>query len=206
MEDKSTAIATFEALCNVWRTMRRLVDFATKEERRHKDVTPDLGVVLVLFTVLQRHADSPSRAQFIDAYLDENSLRWVMWWQKDRVPNENTAVFKATQVSREICMFQMMVVDIAIGDVAVALREIEATNCKLPDRLESLQAQWREQKAAPTTWGKYFEHIGATRPSFPSTQAWIDSCVSRAAMKGPRYQHSGGGKGKGKGGGKGRGY
>merc|ERR1711896_108990 len=65
---KSAAIATFEAMCNFWRTFRWLVDerptlisrissllsaFVEDEQTRHKDQTPDLGVALVLFTVLQ---------------------------------------------------------------------------------------------------------------------------------------------------------
>merc|ERR1712072_581975 len=58
---KSEAIATFEALCNFWRTLRWLVDssqplremirkklsqFVSSEAFRHKDVTPDLGMTL----------------------------------------------------------------------------------------------------------------------------------------------------------------
>merc|ERR1711879_1134534 len=60
--EKSEAIATFEAMCNFWRTLRWLVDtrkslcnevrkvlsdFVSDEAHRHKDRTPDLGVVLV---------------------------------------------------------------------------------------------------------------------------------------------------------------
>merc|ERR1712110_211211 len=55
---KCAAIATFEAMCNFWRTLRWLVDsrpslqkqicallskFAKEETSRHKDYTPDLG-------------------------------------------------------------------------------------------------------------------------------------------------------------------
>merc|ERR1712151_667337 len=56
---KCAAIATFEAMCNFWRTLRWLVDthptllgrissmlskFVSDETNRHKDHTPDLGV------------------------------------------------------------------------------------------------------------------------------------------------------------------
>merc|ERR1712149_27663 len=66
--EKTEAIATFEALSNCWRTLRWLLDtrkslrgqvsktltkFVSDEKARHKDVSPDLGIVLVLFTVLQ---------------------------------------------------------------------------------------------------------------------------------------------------------
>merc|ERR1712187_178322 len=112
---KSAAIATFEAMCNFWRTLRWLVDtrqslrdtivmmlhdFVSHEANRHEDKTPDLGMVLVLFTVLQGHKGCPSRETFINAYLDENSLRWVMWWQRSGTSPEVRPVFQATKVSR----------------------------------------------------------------------------------------------------------
>merc|ERR1712056_165454 len=120
---KSAAIATFEAMCNFWRTLRWLIDtrsslrdrvstklsnFVSNESHRHKDSTPDLGMVLVLFTVFQGYDGCPSRDRFIQAYTNENSVRWVMWWQRSGVRPEAEPVFQATQVSREICMFQMM--------------------------------------------------------------------------------------------------
>merc|ERR1711871_1334214 len=218
---KSAAIATFEAMCNFWRTFRWLVDtrptlhkhmasmltkFVKDEANRHKDVTPDLGVALVLFTVLQGHEGCPRRADFINAYADENALRCVMWWQRSGTRPEATPVFQATQVSREICMFQMMVVDVIIADVDTTLKEIEQTNCKLPLRLEKLQAQWRQQKSSVDSWSAYFTCIGASKPPFQSESAWIADSVTRAAAKGPKYG-SEDGKGKGKGGkGKGKGW
>lgn len=215
--NKSAAIATFEALCNFWRTLRWLVDtrpslckrigallsnFVSGEAARHKDSAPDLGIVLVLFTVYQGREGCPSRSMFIDAYADENALRCVMWWQRSGTPAEPIPVFQATKVSREICMFQLMVVDIAIGSVEETLQEIESTNCKLPDRLDKLQAHWRERKESIQSWGQYFQQIGASRPAFPSTAAWIADCVRRAACKGPKYG-GGGSKGTSKGSGKG---
>jgi len=219
---KSDAIATFEALCNFWRTLRWLIDtsaplqgqvrkllaaFVSSEASRHKDRTPDIGMVLVLYTAFQGHEGCPSRQQFIDAYVDENSLRWVMWWQRAGTPAKSEPVFKQTQVSREIFMFQMTVVDVVIGDVGKMLQEVEATNCKLPERLDRLQAQWRARKASTTTWAKYFEQVGASLPAFASTDQWIAFSAQRAALRGPKYGGSGddAGKGKGKDGGRGKG-
>jgi ubiquitin-protein ligase len=224
---KSAAIATFEAMCNFWRTLRWLVDsrpslqeqirtklsaFVTDEAHRHKDKTPDLGALLVFYTAFQGHRGCPARDAFINAYVDENSVRWVMWWQRAGTKPEPVPVFQATQVSREICMFQMLVVDTIIADVGTTLKEVEFTNCKLPERLENLQAQWRQRKASTNSWEAYFQHIGASKPAFESSSAWIADCVQRAASKGPKYsgakgegKGSGGkgdGKGKGKGGGK----
>merc|ERR1712048_545647 len=225
---KSEAIATFEALCNFWRTLGWLVDssnalrarlqktlsnFVSDEAHRHKDKTPDIGMTLVMFTVFQDHKGCPSRQQFVDAYVDENSVRWVMWWQRERTPAEATPVFQATKISRDIFLFQMMVVDVVIGNVNETLAEIERTNCKLPSRLEKLQALWRERKAATNDWNAFFQFAGASRPNYSSSAAWIADCVKRAAAKGPKYGsakgdgkgNSRGGKGNGKGGGKAKG-
>jgi len=209
---KSEAIATFEALCNFWRTLRWLVDtrstlrervvallgkFVTDEFSRHKDKTPDLGMVLVLFTVLQGHRGCPPRLEFINAYADENSLRWVMWWQRSNTPPQSGPVFEATKVSREILMFQLMVVDLIIGDVPETLNAMEATNCKLPDRLELLQAEWRKRKQSTASWSDYFKNIGSTQPKFGTTAEWINDCARRAAVKGPKYGGEKGAAGKG---------
>merc|ERR1712039_970692 len=179
------------------RMSKLLSSFVADETFRHKDKSPDLGMLLVLYTVLQGHSGCPSRQAFIKAYADENSLRWVMWWQRSGTPPQSSPVFQATKVSREILMFQLMVVDVIIGDVKETLKEVEATNCKLPDRLERLQKLWRERKVATDGWGAYFKHIGTPQPAFASSNDWIADCVRRAAAKGPKY---GGAKGAGKGG------
>lgn len=208
---KSAAIALFEALCNFWRTFRWLVDtrpdlrskigkslarFVSDAKFRHKDYSPDLGALLVLFTVLQGHEACPSRQDFINAYADENSLRWVMWWKRAGARAESVPVFNATQVSREILMFQMLVVDVVIGDVPETLKLMELTNCRLPERLETLQSQWRQRKQSIVDWQGYFACIGAAKPAFGSSNLWIENCVSRAESMGPKYA---GGKGEGKG-------
>jgi len=217
---KSAAIAIFEALCNFWRTFRWLVDtrpalqtkigksltrFVSDVRFRHKDTSPDLGALLVLFTVLQGYESCPSRQDFINAYADENSLRWVMWWKRAGARAENVQVFNATQVSREILMFQIMVVDVVIGDVPETLKQMELTNCRLPERLETLQTQWRQRKQSVVNWQGYFACIGAAKPEFGSSDAWIANCVSRAETLGPKYGSGSkgdgkGSKGKGKGG------
>merc|ERR1712232_1351733 len=169
------------------------------------------GITLVMFTVFQGYEGCPSRQEFVDAYVNENSVRWVMWWQRAGVQAEATPVFDATKISREIFLFQMMVVDVFIGDVKDTIEEMEKTNCKLPARLEKLQTLWRERKAATKDWGAFFQFAGASRPNPPSSAAWIADCVKRAAEKGPKYggpkgdgKGCGKGSGKGKGGGKGK--
>merc|ERR1712224_1071558 len=221
-QEKTEAIATFEALCNCWRMLRWLVDmrpslrerilktltaFVGSENARHKDVSPDLGIVLVLFTVLQGCEGCPLRKDFIDAYADENFLRCVMWWQ-DTVAPRAAPVLEATKVSREILMFQLMLSAIVVGDnVDDTLKQIEETNCKVPEPLELLQSRWREQKASTNAWKLLFERIGASLPPFKSTEDWIADCVQRSATKGPKYvrtQKGAGKSNKGKGKGKGK--
>ena len=148
----------------------------------------------MLFTVMQGHSACPPRDGFISTYADENSLRWVLWWQRSGTPAEDGPVFQATKVSREILMFQMAVVDIVIGDVKKTLADMEETNCKLPERLERLQSEWRKRKESVDDWATYYHCIGTARPNFRSTAEWIASCVRLAAGKGPKYG-SGGGKG-----------
>ncbi len=84
-------------------------------------------------------------------------------------------------------------------------QEMELSNCKLPERLERLQQQWRERKASVKNWQLYFKCLGVAPPQFGSTAEWIASCVKRAEVKGPKYGGKSDGKGKGgKGKGKGK--
>eukprot|EP00435_Cladocopium_sp_Y103_P058488 s288_g20.t1 len=82
---------------------------------------------------------------------------------------------------------------------------MELTNCKLPERLERLQQEWRQRKASVKDWGAYFRSLGVAQPAFGSTGEWIASCVRRAEAKGPKYGGNAGNGGNGKGKGKGKG-
>eukprot|EP00913_Durusdinium_trenchii_P015937 g14976.t1 len=213
---KSAAIATFEALCNFWRTFRwlvdtkaalrnkvakRIIDFVKDESFRHKDPSihfsflillqqnlvllrcafrfskdrcPDLGALLVHFTVLQGYDSCPSREDFLTPYADENSLRWVMWWQRVNTPPQGAPVFQATQVSREILMFQMLVIDLVLSNIPETLQQMEATNCKLPDRLERLQSSWRERKTSVKDWSAYFRCINVEQKALKERLKLMD--------------------------------
>lgn len=213
---KTAAIAFFEALANFWRAFRDLVerhqglrdavrraltDFVGDEAQRHKDRCADLGMVLALYSVYQGLEGCPAPLAFARAYLDENFVRNVMWWRRGGSSAAGPdGVFRATQVSREIFLFQQMVRRVLVGDdVAATLAALEATNCTVPDRLEELQRAWRAQKAAVQTWPEFFEAAGVPSPS-RGVQFWLERTEARADEKGPKYTFSGGkGKGKGKG-------
>jgi len=144
--------------------LKTLSAFVADENARHKDVSPDLGIMLVLFTVLQGSEGCPSRRDFIDAYADENFVRCVMWWQ-DTVPPKAAPVLEATKVSREILMFQLMLSAIVVGDnVEETFQEMEETNCKVPDRLELLQSKWREQKSSTNNLKLFLIALGLLSP------------------------------------------
>ena len=76
--------------------------FTSNENEWHKNKIPDLGVFLALYTVV---CDKINFEDFVDALIDESSIRCVMWW-RDSV-NRETAdyVFEATRVSRAILLF-----------------------------------------------------------------------------------------------------
>ena len=118
-----------QALCSFWRTLRWCVAggdaaalaragahraraeatgalgrFLAGRAGRHKSAVPDVGALLALATAL---GDTYERAAFVDAYLDESSVRSVMWWQRDGVAPRAAPVFAATGVSRAIFLFQL---------------------------------------------------------------------------------------------------
>ena len=66
-------------------------DFTNYEQERHKDINPDVGVVLAIATTV---IDKINFSQFIDSYLDENFIRCVMWWNKGQNSKEKNNVFK----------------------------------------------------------------------------------------------------------------
>jgi|APCry1669188879_1035177.scaffolds.fasta_scaffold156185_2 hypothetical protein len=114
---KAQAILFFECICSVWRTLFYVIQeneslkslaiemvkaFTYDENERHKEKIPDLGVFLALYTAV---CDKINFEDFVDALIDENFIRCVMWW-RDSVSRETAdEVFKATQVSREILLF-----------------------------------------------------------------------------------------------------
>jgi len=66
--------------------LKKINNFIKYEEDRHKEVVPDLGVFLVLFTLFSSEIHIED---FIDALLDENFIRCVMWW-RDKVSNNDS--------------------------------------------------------------------------------------------------------------------
>ena len=216
--DKASAIAFFEALSSFWRALhwcvttddtlraeavRTVQSFIEDRAARHKRAVPDVGCLLALATALIGEYD---RAKFVDAYLDESFVRCVMWWQGE-CRAEAAAVFRATAVSRGIFLFQLTVLREVIGDAPASTAEaMDASNGRVPERLDALQAAWKELtgSAEPASWDAYAAATGCspeTRQRMgATTDAWIAECVKRAAEAG--YSR---GKGKGKGGGKGGG-
>jgi ubiquitin-protein ligase len=208
--DRASAILFFEAMSSFWRTLRWFVTenatirelaeakvkaFIADETNRHKDRVPDVGQFLALTTAL---TDSiGSMEEFIDAYLDENFVRCVMWWQKEvrgepwRSASGCDDVFRATAVSRNICLFQLTVLREVIGSEPARTAEaMDASNGKIPERLERLQRAWK-QREDPKSWRQFAEATGCSQSMLvrmdETTGEWILDCVTRAKQKGSKY-------------------
>lgn len=105
---KTAAIAYFEALVNFWRTFRQLVmddnslqkmlvdrlqDFVRRPAARHKDNTPDVGMILSMFIAATGLPDVPQLGDFVLPYYEECCLRGVLKWRKAGIPFEEQAVY-----------------------------------------------------------------------------------------------------------------
>mmetsp|Transcript_39576 Transcript_39576/g.59875 ORF Transcript_39576/g.59875 Transcript_39576/m.59875 type:complete len:544 (-) Transcript_39576:149-1780(-) len=218
MMKKSDSVRLFDALLDFRRMLQhitsiddktkqyikdRLEYFCGSEVGRHKDACSSLGDLISLYMC----APSQSREEFVDAYLDETSLRSVMWWQKDSVPPISEPVFQATKVSRHLFLFQLKVLD-AVNEVGEAGDDAS--------HIERLQETWRSvrDQVEAGGWEEHLKEIGCSEMIrsriLADKNSWIASCVARSAAKGPKYKMSpasGPPKSRGEGGnGRGRGH
>jgi len=233
--DRAAAIAFFEALCSFWRTLRyflfedeqaqkfskkamkKLKAFCTTVQGKHKNKVPDVGQLLALWTCL---TDRVSEATFVDAYVEESSLRSVMWWL-DGAPQDRKSryVFEKMAVGRQLFMFQMTVCRFLIqGNPTHTCQKLDSSCGRLPDRLELLQNKWKQVQPNIKTWKEYFQYIGASKayavPILRNVNAWCNNLISRCNQIGSPYvrnQRHGGYNnrrqgGYGRGGGNRRGY
>lgn len=155
-QTKQESIGYFEALCSFWRTLYQMIiknegirnkahkmieDFISDEKQRHKDVIPDVGVLLALFTTVKDKFDT---TKFIDAYIDESFLRKVMWWQQDIMYPDQHNVFKATEVGRKLLMSQILLMETIIGeDLINTATEMDNSYGKLEKKLEKFQQSYK---------------------------------------------------------------
>jgi ubiquitin-protein ligase/uncharacterized membrane protein YgcG len=226
--EKAGAISFFEALCSFWRSLQwyietvpairgavklQLEKFVAQPKHRHKNVVPDVGQLLALSTVMSCGSDvGYSPEAFVDAYLDESFVRCVMWWEKAGVSADNAPdVFQATEVSRNICLFTLLVRKHVLGGgsaVQEAADAMDRTHGKVPDRLATLQAEWKAYQQKPAkSWLQFAKHTHCTAEMATRISAgapWIADCVKQARSNGKKYGYGGGG-GKGGGGGYGKG-
>lgn len=211
---KAGAIAFFEALCSFWRTLRyfvtttpsvhaaarnRLNNFVTSRAARHKDYVPDLGQLLALSTAMTVDGNDldHSATAFIDAYLEESFTRNVMWWKRKGVSAEDEqGVFNATVVSRDLFLFQLTVTRCVLGghhgDLDEAAAAMDKSGGKVFDRLERLQAEWKDYQNYPAkSWEAFLRLVGCS-PRFlirvcDDPCRWIAGNVAKAMAGGPKY-------------------
>merc|ERR1719394_1731381 len=107
-----------------------------------------------------------------------------MWWI-DRAPGRNKTpyVFSQTSVGRDIFMFQMTVCRVLLqGDPVETSKRLDSSCGKLPDRLESLQKQWKEVQPTIKNFQQYFQYAGASKeyalPILRDVESWINGLIS----------------------------
>eukprot|EP00957_Ditylum_brightwellii_P064450 4890991-Ditylum_brightwellii.AAC.1 len=138
------------------------------------DACPNLGELISLYTC----APSRPREDFVDAYLDESSLRNVMFLQKDSAPLISEPVFHATKVSRHILLFHLKI----LNEV-----DVEGESGFDASHLNRLQEAWRSvrDQVEAGGWGVYLRETGCSEKVrsgiLADTNSWIAECIARAA-------------------------
>ena len=220
---------TFRVLIDIWRTFVWFADeypsiknriattlslFVSEPERRTKANSPNIGWLLAMRSILPNEA--VPFGSFLNAYVDENFLRSVMWWKKKGVSSSPQSVFEATQVSRHLLLFQSLFCHTVIGITEKELRHTAAladvTECKLLDRCESMLTKWKQllskekncDSSHPPSkrWADYFTDCGIAVP-YHNVSAWIQEQVRIASMKEGYYFKDSGSRGSGRGRGRG---
>lgn len=222
----------FRVLMDFWRTLywffsdfplvklllqRTLMDFTHSTAQRQKSVTPNIGWLLAMSTVMpvvDEQEGGYSRRAFVASYVQESMLRSVMWWKKSGCRDTGDAVFSATSVSRRLLMFQVLFMQCVIGaDAAATSCLADSTECKLGKQLDTLLGQWKIMSQADEEmcknrgvspdrkWEQYFEMCDC--PSLlggASSDQWVQSLANEAATKtGYFFSNSGrGGRGRGR--------
>lgn len=81
-------------------------------------------------------------------------------------------------------MFQSMFTKHVIGpdSAAAAAASMDASNGKMPETLDKLQAMWRRHLDETTTWEAYFRRLGfhgdVGKPICADVDAWIKRLVA----------------------------
>jgi len=205
---KSAAIAYFEALLSFWRTFHYLLktfklmnancqrilrDFVNDEKHRLKSVVPDVGALFAMYACCPDGA--PAFSDFVAAFTDEAFLRSSLFWRRNRTPLTSQAIFDATQIGRDIAMFQALFVRQLIGpDPRAAAAAMDASNGKLPDKLTKLQGFWRKHLETTKSWPVYFQRLGihgsVGKPICENIEGWIQKLMRRAEARGSAYTGS----------------
>jgi len=156
--DKRASECIFQCILNLWRTfyyvaknkpgmmttlIQKINGFVKDPKQRLKSVTPDIGQTLVIASLLK--SDHLDWKEFMKVFDEESFLRRVRWWQKDRVPTNEKSTFLASLVSCKNILFQTTFkrMIISLNDIEGTVADIDATNCKLPDRLSALLEEWK---------------------------------------------------------------
>ncbi len=159
--DTKASLKIFSCIVNIWRcfyylsysipqlrsTVRnKVVMFIEDDSTRRKDITPNVGWMLSMASILHKGSEF-SWSDFVIAYEDETSLRKVMWWQKDNIPIEPNATYVASAIARKNSLFQRLFQSVVIGDnIEHTLTKLEKTSCRMIDVMDQMLHAWKEME------------------------------------------------------------
>ncbi len=210
------AISEYSVLTNeIEKTVKQFID---SPEFRMKKVTPNVGEWLTLLT-----ASSFTWENACQAYMNENFERNVMWYLRQNASlgnakgvSEDTRLaetFRLTQVSRDLCAFQVLFLDVARPSKMTIKEVCERYDANYGLPTEAMEAEMKEavkKLKAVATYQNWFEVIKIPFPGKAKLNEMLIQSVESASKKDGYFDKSGGrgnnnDRGRGRGG-RGRGH
>jgi len=165
---------------------RVIHDFIDDSYNRLKDKVPDVGELLAIYSCFS--TTSTETGRFYDAFIDECTVRWVFWLVKNKIKLVNEHVFKATEFSRNLCLFQTL---------CFHTLEQHSNFQDCIQALDALQKNWREKKASVVSLETFLNSLPCTQKMKTNIcgdiDGWITRIHCRARDRGDAYYPSTGG-------------
>lgn len=177
-------------------------NFVTDPKERLKSVTPNVGEWLTLLTV----CNNCDWEKASIAYLTENFDRNVMWYLKENPSLGNTSdsisadtrlkeTFRLTKVSRDLCVFQVLFLDIARPSSLTIPQIIERydKNNGLPTlEMEQSLKQVLKTIQSISNYEEWFKAIKVPYPGQEKFNSILKTSVDSASNKEGYFMKSGG--------------
>jgi len=194
---------------------KTIKQFIENPNSRMKKSTPNVGEWLTLLTV----SSTVTWANASTAYMTENFERNVMWYLRQNAAlsktiDEDTRLgetFRLTQVSRDLCAFQVLFLDIA-RPAKMNIKEVcerYDKNFGLPtDQMETEMREAVKKLKAVKNYSDWYEVIKLIFPGKSQLNQILMNSVESASKKDGYFDKSGSSRGRGGNNnrGRGRGY